>query len=499
MKLGLPRRATALTASVTSALAMIVIGATSADATTPPWETAANTNRVGTLTLYNAAGAVITNGSTNTAPFAAYAVGSDTIRAGDVQAETVFANPDPASDPALWFNIASGNFAAYPLSTGPANVKTLSQTHPVATGGAGDATIDDFEGVATHSSQPGYQNVIHIRLITANSSNQQTTKYDDADLLIDPVAHTWTQIYPTAASVPSAPAAPTAVAHAASAAVSWVAPADGGAPITGYNVEYSSDGGTTWSTPVVFGTAATTETVSGLSNGTSYVFRVAATNVAGTGAYSPQSVSAVIPIADTTTLTLTAPSPTKYGTTATVAAKLTDTTGTAHGFVGSVSLYRRATSTSAWTLVKTLGTASTGVANVSFKFTANVQLYYKFAGNSLHKAVNSAIKSVSVAQVIVIHATPTTLIHGHATKIYGTVSPAGTGQVVTLQQLVGTTWKTIATQTLAKRLLPNKVTTVGFLFSRTLSTKGTFKFRVIKAKTTTLAAGTSATVTIKAT
>src|SRR5262249_50359136 len=148
---------------------------------------------------------------------------------------------------ALWFNIASGNFSPYPLASGPANVKTLSMTHPVAVGTSGDAAIDDFEAVATHSSTPGYQNVIHIRLFTANSLNQQTTNSSDADLSIVPPAHTWTQFHPRAATAPGAPTAVQATAGSGSATVAWTAPAsDGGAAITGYDVQYSSDGGTTW-------------------------------------------------------------------------------------------------------------------------------------------------------------------------------------------------------------------------------------------------------------
>jgi hypothetical protein len=77
--------------------------------------------------------------------------------------------------------------------------------------------------------------------------------------------------------------------------LSWKAPTwDGGGTyaITGYVIQYSIDKGTTWSTAVA--DTATTDpayTVTGLTNGTTYQFRVAALNGAGTGAYSSASLS----------------------------------------------------------------------------------------------------------------------------------------------------------------------------------------------------------------
>lgn len=77
--------------------------------------------------------------------------------------------------------------------------------------------------------------------------------------------------------------------------LSWKAPTwDGGGTyaITGYTIQYSVDKGTTWSTTVAdTGTTNPAHTVTGLTNGTTYLFRVAALNGAGTGAYSSASLS----------------------------------------------------------------------------------------------------------------------------------------------------------------------------------------------------------------
>ena len=79
--------------------------------------------------------------------------------------------------------------------------------------------------------------------------------------------------------------------------MSWTASAsDGGAVVTDYVVEYSADGGSSWSVFADGTSTSTTATVTGLSNGTGYVFRVSAVNSAGTGTASVVS-GAVSPVA----------------------------------------------------------------------------------------------------------------------------------------------------------------------------------------------------------
>jgi hypothetical protein len=85
-------------------------------------------------------------------------------------------------------------------------------------------------------------------------------------------------------SSPTPPTGLTATAVSSSQInLSWNAPTDnGGSPITGYMIERSTDGGSSWSPPVNTGSTATSYFDTGLSPSTAYTYRVSAINSAGT-------------------------------------------------------------------------------------------------------------------------------------------------------------------------------------------------------------------------
>ena len=93
----------------------------------------------------------------------------------------------------------------------------------------------------------------------------------------------------TATSVPGAPTGLTATASGTTAIdLSWSAPAStGGSAITGYKIEVSSDGGSSWS-DLVANTSNTTTTYAhtGLTAGATRHYRVSAINANGTGTAS---------------------------------------------------------------------------------------------------------------------------------------------------------------------------------------------------------------------
>ena len=95
-------------------------------------------------------------------------------------------------------------------------------------------------------------------------------------------------ITPSTPVVPSAPTGVSAKPMSASALVSWSVPdSDGESPITGYTV--TPYAGATALSAIHAGAGASSATVSGLTNGTSYTFKVSAVNAIGTGAASVAS------------------------------------------------------------------------------------------------------------------------------------------------------------------------------------------------------------------
>lgn len=109
----------------------------------------------------------------------------------------------------------------------------------------------------------------------------------------------------TPRTVPGAPTALAASPGDATVVLSWTAPSDdGGAPVTGYRIERSDDGGATWQVlDADTGTTTTSTTVTGLTNGTPVRFRVAAINAAGTGSMSPPLTTTALTVPGAPTIT----------------------------------------------------------------------------------------------------------------------------------------------------------------------------------------------------
>jgi hypothetical protein len=93
---------------------------------------------------------------------------------------------------------------------------------------------------------------------------------------------------PCPATVPGAPTSVFAVPYNDHGArVGWIAPANGGAPILGYRIIPYAAG--VAQPAIVFNSAATAQFITGLTDGTSYRFTVAARNVVGYGPPSAKS------------------------------------------------------------------------------------------------------------------------------------------------------------------------------------------------------------------
>lgn len=95
---------------------------------------------------------------------------------------------------------------------------------------------------------------------------------------------------------PSVPGAPSATPGDGVAVLSWAALTASPA-ITDYGIQYSSNSGTTWTTFSDGVGTATSATVTGLTNGTSYIFRLYGINALGDGPFGSAS-GAVVPGGD---------------------------------------------------------------------------------------------------------------------------------------------------------------------------------------------------------
>jgi hypothetical protein len=286
-------------------LALVGGGAAYA-ATTPPYEPDPNSN--GTLTFYNASGVQITSGTVGTAPMAAYYVGSATGRPTDNAAFIRAAQPNPNANIGLWNVDTLGAVNQYPLTTGPANIQTLSQSHPVNVGAGTDLSLNDFVGEFPNTDPSGigcayastpagctntaYQNLYQIRLLTALGSNQNPV-YEVADVLVS--GSTWTQVFPAAATATNTVLAssenPTVTGHSITLTAAE-------SPAAAGSVQFM-DGATNLGSPVaVNGSGVATTTTSFSSTGAHNLSAV----------FTPTDTSSFSPSTGTLTETVNPPS-----------------------------------------------------------------------------------------------------------------------------------------------------------------------------------------------
>jgi len=171
-----------------------------------------------------------------------------------------------------------------PASTGGSNITDYLVKYS-SNGGSTWTTFTDPVSTATACTVTGLTNgtAYVIKVIAKNAVGSSLPSANSAPAT-------------PAATVPGSPTSVVAVSGNAQLAVTWTAPAStGGSPITDYLVKYSSNSGVTWTTFIRPASTATACTVTGLTNGLPYVFKVIARNAAGISLPSATSL-AVTPL-----------------------------------------------------------------------------------------------------------------------------------------------------------------------------------------------------------
>ena len=181
---------------------------------------------------------------------------SVTATGGDASANVTFTAP---------FSVGGSPITSYTVTSNPGNVTASGTTSPIAVTGLTNNTAYTFTVTATNSTGEG----------SASAPSNAVT--------------------PVAVNAPAAPSGLVATPGDGRVNLSWVAPPPvAGAPVTDYIVQYRQTGTSAW-TSVDEGSTATTATITGLTDNTSYDFTVTAVNSAGPG--PPSAVTTATPAA----------------------------------------------------------------------------------------------------------------------------------------------------------------------------------------------------------
>jgi len=184
-----------------------------------------------------------------------------TVTLSGLTASVPFTGPNDFGDAAI---------TTYTATSNPGSISVSSATSPISITGLTAATAYTFTVTATNSY--GISNA-------SSASNSVTT-----------------------ADVPGAPTSVTAADTGidGEALISWTAPgSNGGSAITDYIVEYSSNSGSSYTVFADGTSTGTSATVTGLTTGSTYIFRVKAVNAIGTGTAST-ATSNYIPVSHDT-------------------------------------------------------------------------------------------------------------------------------------------------------------------------------------------------------
>ena len=172
----------------------------------------------------------------------------------------------------------------------------LSLTNPTAKNSSNVDVVGTFAYTSSNTASTTVSGVTggaSVALVNAGTSTITATFTPTNTALY--ASNTKTFNITVTATAPAAPTGLAATAGNTQATLSWTAASNGGSNITDYLVQYSTDN-STWTTFADGTSTSTSATVTGLTNGTLYYFRVSAINAVNTSAASSTaSTTPVVP------------------------------------------------------------------------------------------------------------------------------------------------------------------------------------------------------------
>ncbi|MCW2494713.1 MAG: Ig-like domain repeat protein [Jatrophihabitans sp.] len=435
---------------------------------TPPWEP--DPQSLGTVTFYDASGAVVTSGSDLSNLFAYAAASNNNGPEGTTKAYVTFAWPHSGQVTGNWFTAPASLATRYPATTAPSPVNGL--TNPVVTAiGSGASNYAGVSGLSTFDTTSGYNDMIQVRLGSVGGPNEPSgdpTIYWASDIMINPSAGTWAQVYPapsagpttTTTAVTATPASPQPTTATGIKFTASVTPSTA----TGSVQFFDGDAPLGAASAVSAGKASLTTTGTALGAGSHSIKAVftPTSSVSFTASTSPAITYVIAAPAVTTTTSLSASptSPISSGQATTLTATVTPSNA-----AGTVQIFDGSTAVGSAVAV----TGGTAVAPAHTYAVGTHQLKAVFTPTS------AAAFTTSTSAVItyIVQTKPAT-----STTTALTVTPAG-------PQVFG------ASTTLAATVTPSTaVGSVQFLDGSTVLGTVTASSGAAQLKISTLAAGT---------
>lgn len=149
-------------------------------------------------------------------------------------------------------------------------------------GAGGGTSLYSYDTVSTFPPT-GISTAIYLSTDTAKTYQWNGSSYSEIGSVGGGDTSLWNLL------IPGAPTSINGVTASGQISLSWTAPSFVGVPLTDYIIQYSANSGTSWTTFDDGISTSTSGVVTGLTNGSGYIFRVAAVNSIGQGPYSSNS------------------------------------------------------------------------------------------------------------------------------------------------------------------------------------------------------------------